>query len=71
MVPAGAPLYIGATVQPSGSSKSDTVGVARQLTGLERIRSRAVEAAIDALAGHQARLRSDIQPWLGSTPARS
>jgi hypothetical protein len=62
-VPASAPLYIGAVIQPSGALKSDAVTVARQLTHLQA----PYEALLAALQGEGSThiTWSQLKPWVG------
>jgi hypothetical protein len=64
VVPASAPLYIGAVVQPSGTLKSNTEADARKLThsgepfsGLLKLLSP---------SGHPIDYASEVKPWLGA-----
>ncbi len=64
IVPATAPLYIGAVVHPSGSLKSDTEADARKLShsgepfsGLLKLLSP---------SGHPIDYSSEVKPWLGA-----
>jgi hypothetical protein len=64
VVPASAPLYIGAVVQPSGALKSDTEADAHELThsgepfsGLLKLLSP---------SGHPIDYASEVKPWLGA-----
>ena len=63
-MPAGAPLYIGATVRPGGQLGAQSLAVARRLTGHQQPFA-GVEAMIDALAGPSVRYMRDVAPWLG------
>ena len=64
IVPASAPLYIGAIVQPSGTLKTNTEATARKLThsgepfsGLLKLLSP---------SGQQLNYASEVKPWLGA-----
>jgi len=64
VVPASAPLYISATVQPSGKLKSNTTASTQKLThsgepfsGLLKLLSP---------SGHQLNYASEVKPWLGA-----
>jgi hypothetical protein len=63
VVPASAPLYVGAIVQPSGSLKSDTVTAANKLTGS----SESFGGLLKLLSptGRQLDYDSEVKPWLG------
>ncbi|MGH2832616.1 MAG: DUF3352 domain-containing protein, partial [Solirubrobacteraceae bacterium] len=62
-VPASAPLYIGAVIQPSGSLKSNAVTVAHQLTHMEH----PYEALLSAIQseGPTHITWSQLKPWVG------
>lgn len=62
-VPATAPLYIGAVIQPSGSLESNAVTVAHQLTHMEH----PYEALLSAIQneGSTHITWSQLKPWVG------
>lgn len=64
VVPASAPLYIGALVQPSGSLKTNTTATARKLTHSEAPFSSLLKLL--APSGHTLDYAHDVKPWLGS-----
>jgi hypothetical protein len=64
VVPAGAPVYVGATVRPGGQLGAQALDVARRLTGHQQPFA-SIEAMIAGLAGPQVSFTRDIQPWLG------
>jgi hypothetical protein len=64
VVPASAPLYIGALVQPSGNLKSNTNTTARKLTHSEEPFSGLL--TLLAPSGHKLDYGRDVKPWLGS-----
>ncbi len=70
VVPASAPLYIGAIVQPSGSLKSDTLAAAQKLTGSKEPFSGFLKVltpnGAGEVDGHPIDYSRDVKPWLGS-----
>jgi hypothetical protein len=63
-VPASAPLYIDAVVQPGGALKTDATSVARKLTG----RSQPFTGLLKLLAGPTGKApnyATEVKPWLG------
>jgi hypothetical protein len=64
VVPASAPLYIGALVQPSGNLKTNTNATAHKLTHSEAPFSGLLQLL--APSGHKLDYSHDVKPWLGS-----
>lgn len=64
VVPASAPLYIGALVQPSGSLEANTTATARKLTHSEAPFSSLLKLL--SPSGHELGYAHDVKPWLGS-----
>jgi hypothetical protein len=64
VVPASAPLYVGAIVQPGGSLESNTVTSARKLTGSGEPFSGLLKLL--SPSGRQLNYASDVKPWLGT-----
>ena len=62
-VPASAPLYIGAVIQPSGTLKSDAVTVAHQLTHLEHPYEELLATLQSETATHIT--WPQLKPWVG------
>ncbi len=65
VVPASAPLYVGATVHPGGQLGAQTLAIARRLTGHQQPFA-SIEATIDSLAGPGVDFTRDVEPWLGA-----
>jgi len=63
VVPASAPLYVGAIVRPSGSLKSDTVASAKKITGSSEPFSGLLKLL--SPSGRQLHYDSEVKPWLG------
>ncbi len=63
VVPASAPLYVGATVQPSGALKSNTTASTQKLTHSGEPFSSLLKLL--SPSGHQLNYDSDVKPWLG------
>jgi hypothetical protein len=63
VVPASAPLYVSAVVQPSGSLKSNTVASADKLTSSNEPFSGLLKLL--SPSGHQLNYDSEVKPWLG------
>lgn len=64
IVPASAPLYIGAVVQPDGSLKSDTEADAHELSHSREPFSGLLKLL--SPSGHPIDYSSEIKPWLGA-----
>lgn len=65
VVPAGAPLYLDAVVQPTGSLETETLAAGRRLTG----RSNPFTGLVQLLqgpTGHAPDYAHEVKPWLGS-----
>jgi len=64
-VPASAPLYAAAVVQPSGTLKTNTVSVAQRLTGKQNPFAQLVQA-LSGPGGTPIDFEKEVKPWLGT-----
>jgi hypothetical protein len=65
VVPASAPLYIDAVVQPSGSLKTDALAMGKSLTGRTKPFT-GLLALLQGPTGHTPDYEHEVKPWLGS-----
>ncbi len=64
VVPAGAPLYVGATVKPDGGLKQNAVSVAQRITHSSTAYTSLLEV-LRAGSGSKLDYGHDVKPWLG------
>jgi uncharacterized protein DUF3352 len=72
LAPANSPVYVQATIRPTGSLKTDVESLAKAVSGLPDPTAQLIsefEKAVNAegtLSGHHLNFAKDVEPWLGN-----